>query len=100
MFVSRVLSPHENVAGVLFLFLDMLECCPLHFRQKNSQLCHKIVKFWAAKSTKIIKILYFLSNAGISKKFAKFECFDKKMTNSMSFFHPKPLKLQINVRNK
>ena len=59
-------------------------------------MSHKIVKFSAAKSTKNIKILYFLSNAGISKKIAKFKYFDKKMTNSM-FFHPKTL---IKTTNK
>ena len=66
------------------------------FSSENSQLCHKIVKFWTAKATKIIRILYFLSNAGISNKFAKSQCFDKKMTNSM-FFHPKTL---INTKYK
>ena len=39
------------------------------------------------KTCKIIKIPYFLSHADVSNKFAKFQRFDKKMTNSM-FFHP------------
>ena len=65
-----------------------LGCCSLHFHaSENSQLSHKIVKFWAAKATKIIRILYFLSNAYTSKN-AKFQCFDKKMTNSI-IFHQK-----------
>ena len=39
---------------------------------------------------KITKIPYFLSNSDVSNKFAKFQCFHKKMTNNM-FFHPKTL---------
>ena len=42
------------------------------------------------KASKIIKIPYFLSNADVSNKFAKFQCSDKKMTSSMSF-HTKTL---------
>ena len=44
----------------------MLECCSLHFREKKY---HEIVKFWTAKATKIIRFLYLLRNADVSKKF-------------------------------
>ena len=42
------------------------------FSSENSQLCRKTVKFWVQKGSQIIKILYFLSNADDSNKFAKF----------------------------
>ena len=42
------------------------------FSSENSQLCHKTVKFWIQKGGQIVKILYFLSNADVSNKFAKF----------------------------
>ena len=62
----------------------------LYFRQKIANCVIKLSNSELQKASKIIKILYFLSNADVSNKFAKFQCFDKKMTNSM-FFHPKPL---------
>ena len=42
------------------------------FSSENRQLCHETVKFWIQKGGQIIKILYFLSNADVSNKFAKF----------------------------
>ena len=45
------------------------------FSSEKSLLCHKIVKFWIAKASKILKIPYFFSNADVSIKFAKFQCF-------------------------
>ena len=42
------------------------------------------------KAGKNIKISSFLSNADVSNRFAKFQCFDEKMTNSV-FFHPQTL---------
>ena len=42
------------------------------FSSENSHLCQKTIKFWIQNGGQIIKILYFLSNADVSNKFAKF----------------------------
>ena len=42
------------------------------FSSENRQLCHKPIKFWIQKGGQIVKIPYFLSNADVSNKFAKF----------------------------
>ena len=40
------------------------------FSSENSQMtCPAVVKFWAAKATKFIRILRLLRNADISKQF-------------------------------
>ena len=39
------------------------------------------------KARKIIRILYFLSNADVSSKLAKFQCFDKKDNRQCFFTH-------------
>ena len=44
---------------------------------ENSQLYQTIVNSGLKNARKIIRILYFLSNADVSNKFAKFQCFDK-----------------------
>ena len=62
----------------------MLECYSLHFIQK---IYHTIVKFRVEKCMKIIRILYFVSNAVIGNKFAKFQCFDKEMWPTACFLH-------------
>ena len=72
----------------------MLECYSLHFIQK---IYHTIVKFWVEIAWKIIRILYFLSNAVIGNKFAKFQCFDKERWPTTCFFHSIKTKY---VRNK
>ena len=57
----------------------------------SSEIANCVIKLSNSglqKAGKVIKIPYFLSNADVSSKFAKFLCFDKKMTNIM-FFHPK-----------
>ena len=59
------------------------------FSSENSCVI-KLSNSGLQKTGKIIKIQYFLSNADVRNKFAKFPCFDKKMTNSM-FFQPKTL---------
>ena len=76
---------------LVFLF-DFLRCWNVvhYIFVRNSEMCHKIVKFWATKVAKIIRILYFFSMFASAKKFAKFQCFDKNMTNSI-FFQPKTL---------
>ena len=68
----------------------MLEFCSSHFNRQNSHIFREMVKFWAAKATKIIKILDVLRNTDISKFFVKFQRFDKKIAKSM-FFTPKTL---------
>ena len=87
MFANLALFPDENVTGAFISFSEMLEC--FHYISSEKKLCLKIVKFWIAKAGKIIKIPYFLSNPDVSNKFAKFPCFDKKMSNSIFFFAPK-----------
>ena len=52
----------------------------LYFHQK---IANCAIKLSNSKLQKASKILYFLSNADV-----RFQCFDKKMTNSM-FFSPK-----------
>ena len=49
----------------------MLECCSLHFDWKIVK-SQETVKFWAAKVTKIIKILDIFRNADSSNFFVKF----------------------------
>ena len=63
----------------------------LYFHQKIANCVIKLSSSGVQKAGKIIKIPYFLSNADVSNKFAKFQCFGKKMSNNMFFFHPKPL---------
>ena len=48
------------------------------FSSENSQLCHKIVTFWAAKATKIIKILYFLRMLASAKNLLNFNVLIKR----------------------
>ena len=62
----------------------------LDFHQKIGNCVVKLSNSGLQKAGKIIKIPYFFSNADVSNKFAKFQCLDKKMTNSM-FFHPRTL---------
>ena len=69
----------------------MLKCCSLPFN-RNSRIFREKVKFWAAKATKIIKILDLFKNADISKIFAEFQCFDKKITQSMFLPQKTPIK--------
>ena len=53
------------------------------FYSENSQISHETVKYWAAKTTKIIKILDIFRNADVAKFFVKFQCFHKKINKSM-----------------
>ena len=59
MFVNQVLFGYESVAGVFIC----------HIFIKNSHIFHEKVKFWAAKATKIIKILDLFGNADINNIF-------------------------------
>ena len=61
-YMIKVLFRDENVACV-FDF-GMLECCSLQFYKKNSKSVIKL-----SKATKVIKILYLLRNADVSKFF-------------------------------
>ena len=85
MFANLALSPDENGASVFISFSEMMECCSLYFHQKIANCVIRLSNSGLQKASKIIKIPYFLSNADVSNKFAKFQCFDKKMTNSMFF---------------
>ena len=74
----------------MFLFDSLdAEMLFITYSLENSQIFHEIVKFWAAKTTKMIRILNLLSNVDVSKKNARFQyqCFDEKMTKV--YFHPK-----------
>ena len=57
----------------------------VHYIFIKNQMCHEIVKFWASK---IIRILYLLNNADVSKIFAKFQYFDEKINKVMCFSTP------------
>ena len=100
MFADLALSPDENIASAFISFSEMQECCSLYFHQKIANCVIKLSNFGLRKPGKIIKIPYFLSNSDVSNKFAKFQCFDKKMTNSM-FVHPKtPIKAKYKCQEE
>ena len=82
---------------LVFLF-NFLECQNVvhYILINNNRIFYEKVKFWAAKATKIIKILDLFKNADISKIFAEFRCFDKKITESMFL----PLKTPIKTKYK
>ena len=65
----------------------MLECCSLHFNQKIANCIIQLLNSGLKKARRIIRILYFLSNADVSNKFAKFQCFDKKGDQQHVFFY-------------
>ena len=68
MFVNRVLLHYENVASFLFDFWDATMLFNT-FSSEDSEICHEMVKFWAANATRIFKIFYLLRNADVSKFF-------------------------------
>ena len=70
----------------------MLECCSLHFNKKIAESFHEKVKFWTAKVTKIIKILDFSKMLTSAKYFVEFQCFDKKIAQSMFSLPKTPIK--------
>ena len=88
MFASLALSPDADLASAFISFSQMMECCLLYFHQKIPDCVIKLSNSGLQKASKVIKILYCLSNADVRNKFAKFQCFDRKMTNS-KFFHQK-----------
>ena len=57
----------------------------------------KLLNSGLKNAWKIIRILYFLSNAVIGNKFAKFQCFDKERWPTACFFSTQ---LKLNVRNE
>ena len=85
MFANLALSPDKNIASAFISFSEMLECCSLYFHQKIANFVIKFSNSGLQKAGKIIRIPYFLSNADVSKKFPKFQRFDKNMTNSIFF---------------
>ena len=76
MFANLALSPEENVTIAFISFSKILECCSLYFHKKIANCIKKLSYSGLQKAGKIIKIPYFLSNADVSNKFAKFHCFD------------------------
>ena len=78
----------------------MLECCSLHFNKKNSRIFHEKVKFWAAKVTKIIKMLDLLKMLTSAKYFVEFQCFDKKIKQSMFSLSKTPIKTKYKCQNR
>ena len=56
----------------------MLECYSSPFNQKIANCIIQLLNSGLKNARTIIGILYFLNNADISNKFAKFQCFDKK----------------------
>ena len=71
----------------------MMECCSLHFNQKIAKCVIQLSNSGLKEARKIIRILYFLSNADVSNKFAKFQCFDKKDDKQHVFF----IQLKLNM---
>ena len=69
MFVNQVLFRNENVASDFFLLFGMLEYCSLHFNLKIAKFLTKQSEFWAAKTTKIIKISDLFESADVIKIF-------------------------------
>ena len=78
MFANLALSPDENFACTFISFSEVLECCSLYFHQKIANYVIKLSNSGSQKALRIIKIPYFLSNADVSNKFAKFQCFDER----------------------
>ena len=77
MFVNRLLFPYW-LPVFLADFFEMLECYSSPFNQKIANCIIQLLNSGLKNARKIIRILYFLSNADISNKFAKFQCFDKE----------------------
>ena len=75
---------------MFLLLFGMLKCSSLHLNKKNRGIFHQKVNFWAAKTTKIIKILDLFKMLTLAKNFVEFQCFDKEITQSM-FLPPKTL---------
>ena len=74
MSANLALSPDKNVASVFMSLFEMLECCLFCFDQKIANCVIKLSNSGLQKAGKIIEIPYFLSNADVSNKFAKFQC--------------------------
>ena len=70
-----------------YLIFEMLECYSLHFNQKIANRIIQLLNSGLKNAIKIIRILYLLSNADVSNKFAKFQSFDKKDDQQHVFFH-------------
>ena len=85
MFANLALSPDENIASTFISFSKMLEYRSLYYHQKIANCVIKLSNSGLQKAVKFIEISYFLSNADVCNTFAKFQCFDKKITNSMFF---------------
>ena len=75
----------------------MLECYSSPFNQKTANCIIQLLNSGLKNARKIIRILYFLSNADISNKFAKFQCLIKKDDQQDVFLFTQ---LKLNVRNE
>ena len=77
MFVNRVLV--SLLVSVPFIwFVEMMECYSSLLNQKIANCIIQLLNSGLKNARKSIRILYFLSNADVSNKFAKFQCFDKE----------------------
>ena len=65
----------------------MLECYSSLFNQKIANCIIQLLNSGLKNARKSIRIMYFLSNADVSNKFAKFQCFDeeRRPTGCFSF---------------
>ena len=64
----------------------MLKCYSSQFNQKIANCIIQLLNSGLKNARKIIRILYFLSNADVNNKFAKFQCFDKERWPTICFF--------------
>ena len=72
MFVNQVLFCYIIKTFPVFLFHFLEFWNVVHYITKNSRIVHEKVKFWAAKATKIIKILDLLKMLTSANFFVEF----------------------------
>ena len=78
----------------------MVECCSLHFNRKKSESFMKKLNSGLHKPLKLSKYCIVSKMLTSAKVFVEFQCFNKKIMQSM-FYPPKSqLTLNINVRKQ
>ena len=87
------------VASVFMWFFEMLKCYSPQFNQKIANCIIQLLNSGLKNARKIIRILYFLSNADVSNKFAKFQRFGKERWPTGCFFFTQ-LKLNMSETRK
>ena len=70
----------------------MLECCSLYFNKKIAESFLKRLNSGLQKSLKLSKFLIFSKMLTSAKYFVEFQCFDKKITQSMFSLPKAPMK--------